>query len=94
MSKPSTLPSTRRSNPYENGTKAVTIETTINVIAPGPTETPTLVVPARAASPPKLPRLGRYIQPREIADLVALLLGPSGRSITGQLLVVCAGASL
>jgi NAD(P)-dependent dehydrogenase (short-subunit alcohol dehydrogenase family) len=67
---------------------------TVNVIAPGPTETPMLVDPARVATPPKLPRLGRYIQPGEIADLVAFLLGPGGRSITGQRLVVCAGASL
>jgi NAD(P)-dependent dehydrogenase (short-subunit alcohol dehydrogenase family) len=53
-----------------------------------------LVDPARVATPPKLPRLGRYIQPGEIADLVAFLLGPGGQSITGQRLVVCAGASL
>jgi len=67
---------------------------TINVVAPAPTETPMLVDPARVATPPTLPRLGRYIQPREIADLVAFLFGPSGRSITGQRMVVCAGASL
>jgi hypothetical protein len=30
----------------------------------------------------------------EIADLVGFLLGPSGRSITGQRIVVCAAASL
>jgi len=53
-----------------------------------------LVDPARVATPPKLLRLGRYIQPREIADLVAILVGPSERSNTGQRLVVCAGASL
>ena len=67
---------------------------TVNTVAPGPTETPMLTDPARAATPPALPRLGRFIQPSEIADLVAFLLGPSGRSITGQRLVVCAGASL
>jgi NAD(P)-dependent dehydrogenase (short-subunit alcohol dehydrogenase family) len=67
---------------------------TVNVVAPGPVETPMLVDPARVATPPKLPRLGRYIEPGEIADLVAFLLGPGGRSITGQRLVVCAGASL
>jgi NAD(P)-dependent dehydrogenase (short-subunit alcohol dehydrogenase family) len=52
-----------------------------------------LIDPARVATPPELPRLRRYIQPGEIADLVAFLLGPGG-SITGQRLVVCAGASL
>jgi NAD(P)-dependent dehydrogenase (short-subunit alcohol dehydrogenase family) len=67
---------------------------TVNVVAPGPTQTPMLADPGRAATPPALPRLGRFIDPAEIADLVAFLLGPSGRSITGQRLVVCAGASL
>ena len=66
---------------------------TVNVVALGPTEAPMLVDPARAATPPKLPRLGRHIQAREITDLVAFLVGPSGRSNTGQRLV-CAGASL
>jgi 3-oxoacyl-[acyl-carrier protein] reductase len=67
---------------------------TVNVVAPGPTQTPMLADPGRAATPPSLPRLGRFIDPSEIADLVGFLLGPSGRSITGQRLVVCAGASL
>ena len=67
---------------------------TVNVVAPGATRTPMLDDPARAATPPQLPRLGRFIEPAEIADLVGFLLGPSGRSITGQRLVVCAGASL
>lgn len=67
---------------------------TVNVVAPGATETAMLADPARAATPPQVPRLGRFIQPSEIADLVGFLLGPSGRSITGQRLVVCAGASL
>jgi NAD(P)-dependent dehydrogenase (short-subunit alcohol dehydrogenase family) len=70
--------------------------TSVDAIAatiPDPTETPMLVDPARVATPPKLPRLGRHIQPREIADLVPFLLGPSGRWITDHGLVVCAGAS-
>jgi NAD(P)-dependent dehydrogenase (short-subunit alcohol dehydrogenase family) len=65
-----------------------------NVVAPGPTETAMLADPARRASPPQLPRLGRLIQPSEIANLVGFLLGPTGRSITEQRLVVCAGALL
>jgi NAD(P)-dependent dehydrogenase (short-subunit alcohol dehydrogenase family) len=67
---------------------------TVNVVAPGPTRTAMFDDPSRAATPPQLPRLGRFIEPSEIADLVGFLLGPSGRSITGQRLVVCAGASL
>jgi NAD(P)-dependent dehydrogenase (short-subunit alcohol dehydrogenase family) len=67
---------------------------TVNVVVPGPTETPMLIDPVRVATTPKLPQLRRYIQPGEIADLVAFLLGPGERSITGQRLVVCAGASL
>ena len=67
---------------------------TVNIVAPGPTRTAMLDDPSRAATPPQLPRLGRFIEPSEIADLVGFLLGPSGRSITGQRFVVCAGASL
>ena len=66
---------------------------TVNVVAPGPTRTAMLEDPARAATP-RLPRLGRFVEPAEVAALVAFLLGPDGRSITGQRLVVCGGASL
>jgi NAD(P)-dependent dehydrogenase (short-subunit alcohol dehydrogenase family) len=48
----------------------------------------------RAATPPQLPPLGRYVQPAEVAALTCLLLGPDGGSITGQHLVICGGASL
>jgi NAD(P)-dependent dehydrogenase (short-subunit alcohol dehydrogenase family) len=67
---------------------------TVNVVAPGPTRTAMLDDPARAATPPAVPRLGRFVEPWEVADLVGFLLAPSGRSITGQRLVVCGGASL
>jgi NAD(P)-dependent dehydrogenase (short-subunit alcohol dehydrogenase family) len=67
---------------------------TVNVVAPGPTRTAMLVDPARAATPPELPPLGRFVEPEEVAGLVAFLVGPTGRSITGQRLVVCGGASL
>jgi NAD(P)-dependent dehydrogenase (short-subunit alcohol dehydrogenase family) len=67
---------------------------TVNVVAPGPTETPMLADPGRAATPPRLPPLGRFVQPAEVAALTAFLLGPEGGMVTGQQLVMCAGASL
>jgi NAD(P)-dependent dehydrogenase (short-subunit alcohol dehydrogenase family) len=50
--------------------------------------------PARAGTPPRIPPLGRFVQPSEVAGLTAFLLGPDGGSITGQQIVVCGGASL
>lgn len=67
---------------------------TVNVVAPGPTDTPMLSDPGRAHTPPKVPPLGRFIGADEVAGLVEFLLGPLGRNITGQTIVQCAGASL
>jgi NAD(P)-dependent dehydrogenase (short-subunit alcohol dehydrogenase family) len=67
---------------------------TVNVVAPGPTNTPMLTDPGRHVTPPKLPPFGRFVAPEEVAGLIAFLLGPDGRSITGQAIVQCAGASL
>ena len=67
---------------------------TVNVVAPGPTDTPMLTDPARQHTPPKSPPMGRFIDPDEVAGLIAFLVGPHGRSITGQTIVQCAGASL
>lgn len=67
---------------------------TVNVVAPGPTATAMLQDPNRAATPPKLPALGRFVEPSEVAGLTAFLLGSEGGSITGQHLVICGGASL
>ncbi|MGW0200577.1 SDR family NAD(P)-dependent oxidoreductase [Nonomuraea sp. NPDC003201] len=67
---------------------------TVNVVAPGPTDTPMLRDPGRAATPPRVPPLGRFIRPEEVAGLTAFLLGPEGGAVTGQHLVMCGGASL
>lgn len=67
---------------------------TVNLVAPGATETPMLRDPARAGTPPRLPPLGRYVQPEEIAGLTVFLLGPDAGALTGQTLTVCGGASL
>jgi NAD(P)-dependent dehydrogenase (short-subunit alcohol dehydrogenase family) len=67
---------------------------TVNVVAPGPTDTPMLTDPGRSRTPPRLPPLGRLVPPHEVAALTAFLLGPEGGSITGQQLIQCGGASL
>ncbi len=79
-----------RSWAAELATKGITV----NIVAPGATETPMLKQPGRESSPPKLPPIGRFIQPEEVAELVHYLLSPLAGAITGQELVICGGASL
>ncbi len=67
---------------------------TVNVVAPGATDTPMLRDPARSGVPPRMPPIGRFVQPREVAGLTAFLLGDCAGSITGQQIVMCGGASL
>ena len=67
---------------------------TVNVVAPGATDTPMLRDPARGGTPPRPPPIGRLVTPGEVAALVAFLLGPEAGAITGQQIMVCGGASL
>jgi NAD(P)-dependent dehydrogenase (short-subunit alcohol dehydrogenase family) len=67
---------------------------TVNVVSPGPTDTPMLSDPRRAEVPPVSTPLGHLVDPDDVAALVAFLIGPHGGSITGQDYVICAGASL
>jgi len=46
---------------------------TVDVVAPGPTETAMLEDLARVSTPPRLPPPDRYVQPDEVAGVVALL---------------------
>lgn len=67
---------------------------TVNVVAPGPTDTPMLRDPGRSSTPVRVPPLGRLVLPAEVAALCAFLLGVDGALITGQTMVICGGASL
>lgn len=67
---------------------------TVNIVAPAATDTPMLRDPARGGVPPRLPPLGRFVRPEEVAGTVAFLLGPDAAAITGQQIVICGGSSL
>lgn len=67
---------------------------TVNVVSPAATATAMLGDPGRSGTPPKLPPLGRLIQPEEVAALVAYLLSSEAAAITGQDIQICGGASL
>lgn len=67
---------------------------TVNIVAPGATATPMLNDPQRAGTAPKLPPIGRFIEPSEIAALTSFLLGPEAGAITGQQMIMCGGGSL
>ncbi|NDE23971.1 MAG: SDR family oxidoreductase [Betaproteobacteria bacterium] len=67
---------------------------TVNVVSPAATDTPMLKDPARANTTPRLPPIGRLIQPDEVAALVAYLTRPEAAAITGQDIAICGGSSV
>jgi 3-oxoacyl-[acyl-carrier protein] reductase len=67
---------------------------TVNVVAPAATETPMLNDPERGGTPPRVPPIGRFIQPEEVAALTSFLLSADAAAITGQQIVICGGSSL
>ncbi|MDP9900004.1 SDR family NAD(P)-dependent oxidoreductase [Variovorax ginsengisoli] len=67
---------------------------TVNVVSPAATATAMLDDPARKTAAPRVPPMGRLIQPQEIAALVAYLLSADAAAITGQEIQICGGASL
>lgn len=66
----------------------------INVVSPGATQTAMLSDPERQSSQPRMPPIGRLIEPQEIAALTAFLLSDAAAAITGQDIKICGGASL
>lgn len=74
--------------------EVVTDGVTVNVVSPAATLTPMLEDPARAATRPRMPPIGRFIEPREVAALVAYLLSDDAAAITGQDIAICGGATL
>jgi 3-oxoacyl-[acyl-carrier protein] reductase len=67
---------------------------TVNVVSPSATETPMLLDPGCSGVPPRLPPIGRFVQPEEVAGITAFLLSEQAAAITGQQIVICGGSSL
>ena len=67
---------------------------TVNVVAPAATDTPMLQDAGRGGVSPRVPPIGRFVRPEEVAALTAFLLSDEAAAITGQQLVICGGASL
>ncbi|MTW16450.1 SDR family oxidoreductase [Rhodoplanes serenus] len=67
---------------------------TVNVVAPGATDTPMLADPARGEPPVVDLPIGRLIRAEEVAYLIMCLLAPDAGAVTGQTMFVCGGGSL
>jgi NAD(P)-dependent dehydrogenase (short-subunit alcohol dehydrogenase family) len=67
---------------------------TVNVVAPAATDTPMLRDPARSGLAPRVPPIGRFVAPEEVAAMTTFLLGPEAGAVTGQQIVICGGSSL
>ena len=67
---------------------------TVNVIAPAATDTPMLQDTTRGSVAPRVPPIGRFVRPDEVAALTAFLLSDDASAITGQQIVICGGSSL
>jgi 3-oxoacyl-[acyl-carrier protein] reductase len=67
---------------------------TVNLVQPGSTDTDMNPADGPTADDQRtLSALGRYARPADIAETVAFLSGPGGRSVTGSLLTVDGGAN-
>jgi 3-oxoacyl-[acyl-carrier protein] reductase len=67
---------------------------TVNVIAPAATDTPMLQDTTRGSVAPRVPPIGRFVRPEEVAALTAFILSDDAAAITGQQIVMCGGSSL
>jgi len=67
---------------------------TVNVVAPAATETPMLQDPTRGNVAARVPPIGRFVRPEEVAALTAFILSEEAAAITGQQMVICGGSSL
>ena len=67
---------------------------TVNLVSPGSTDTEANPADGEgAAFQRSLSSLGRYAQPREIADVVAFLASPAANMVTGSIVTVDGGAN-
>ncbi|WP_280347495.1 SDR family NAD(P)-dependent oxidoreductase [Nocardia neocaledoniensis] len=67
---------------------------TVNLVQPGPTDTDmNPAVGDHAPTQREFNALGRFGAPEDVADLVAFLAGPSGRSVTGAIITVDGGTN-
>ncbi len=63
---------------------------TVNVVSP-PRPDPMLDGPQRRGVTPRVPPIGRFIRPEEVAAAVAFLMSPDADAITGQTITICGG---